>query len=64
MKVMILGVDGYVGFPLAISANGSDLERLRKFWGGKENLELLDISMQNNGVIISKKDLKDTSKSM
>jgi phosphomevalonate kinase len=49
---------------VAISANGSDLERLRKFWGGKENLELLDISMQNNGVIISKKDLKDTSKSM
>lgn len=48
---------------VAISSNNGDAERLRKFWAGRENLEPLGISMQNNGVIISKKDRKNTSKS-
>lgn len=49
---------------VAISKGDDEAERLRRFWSSKNDLELLGISMQNNGVTLSKKDQKHTSKSI
>jgi phosphomevalonate kinase len=49
---------------VAISKGGDDAERLKRFWSSNDRLELLNVSMQNNGVILSKNEQKHTSKSI
>ncbi len=44
----------------AISADDNEAQRLRRFWSSKSNLELLNISMQNDGVILLKKEHERT----
>lgn len=40
---------------VAISKSGDEAEHLKRFWSSDDHLELLSVSMQNNGVILSKK---------
>ena len=47
---------------VAISVNDSDAQRLRKFWAGRKELDLIEVSMQNGGVILSKDMQKRTQK--
>ena len=49
---------------VAISMGDNEAGRLRKFWSSKNNLELLDVSMQNRGVVLFKKEHKQASKSI